>query len=300
MRGGLGILAAAIVTAAIASTSEVAHAGSITIGGQTLDVPVHGFAGGVTSEDVHVAQSIIDQGLIASGRNPLNFSDGLNTHLMAHNPGVFTTVADSIHNGAKYVVTDHNGVSKVFEFYYVGEQLPFTNIAHQGILDAVYGSPGEVVTLQYCAYGTNIPQVWIGYISEDQSLLNVEPDPEPAPVTLPLEEEQNELPTTELEEEPDSQALEGFEIELDEPVEEEVQVPDYVSAEEIAETEIPLPQSNEGEERLRVEVERIKIQPKVLEGPQKLWGGIGASLMSAAVTVMPAESRKEKRDEKNS
>ena len=36
---------------------------------------------------------------------------------------------------------------------------------------AIWGA-GEVVTIQYCLDGTEVPQIWRGVISQDQSLLN--------------------------------------------------------------------------------------------------------------------------------
>lgn len=173
MRLGLGVISAALVTTALAVTTEVAHAGSIEIAGQAIDIPVHGFTGSLMSNEAAYTQYMVDLGVIASGRNPLDFSDGLNTHLMGHNPGVFSPLADTIHEGARYAITDHNGVRKIFEFTYVGEQRPYMTVNTQSVLDAVYGSPGEVVTLQYCAYGSNIPQIWLGYEVAE------EPDPVP-------------------------------------------------------------------------------------------------------------------------
>jgi hypothetical protein len=122
---------------------------------------------------------VIDTGAVASGVTPLNVSDGANTHLMAHNPGTFSAIANTIHEGAKYVITDFNGVSKVYEFNFVAEIQAYTPVT--GALDsAIWGQNGETITLQYCAYGTDTPQIWIGYPSEDQSLLSVTPTVEGA------------------------------------------------------------------------------------------------------------------------
>ena len=183
MRGRLvvALAAAGLAWAAISPGAEAFAPGSITVGGQDIPIAANGYVGDGHGDDgfAYRAQSVIDTGAVASGVTPLNVSDGANTHLMAHNPGTFSAIANTIHEGAKYVITDFNGVSKVYEFHFVAEIQAYTPV--NGALDsAIWGQNGETITLQYCAYGTGTPQIWIGYPSEDQSLLSVTPTAEGA------------------------------------------------------------------------------------------------------------------------
>ena len=199
MRGRLvvALAAAGLAWAAISPGAEAFAPGSITVGGQDISIAADGYVGHGDGDEgfAYRAQAVIDTGAIASAVTPLNVSDGANTHLMAHNPGTFSAIANTIHEGAKYVITDFNGVSKVYEFHFVAEIQAYTPVT--GALDsAIWGQNGETITLQYCAYGTGTPQIWIGYPSEDQSLLSVTPTAE---VTLPQTEESDSVAKTEEE-----------------------------------------------------------------------------------------------------
>ena len=199
MRGRLvvALAAAGLAWAAISPGAEAFALGSITVGGQDIPIAANGYVGYGHGDDgfAYRAQSVIDTGAVASGVTPLNVSDGANTHLMAHNPGTFSAIANTIHEGAKYVITDFNGVSKVYEFHFVAEIQAYTPV--NGALDsAIWGQNGETITLQYCAYGTGTPQIWIGYPSEDQSLLSVTPTAE---VTMPQTEDPTSVAKTEEE-----------------------------------------------------------------------------------------------------
>lgn len=199
MRGRLiiALAAAGLAWAAISPDAEAFAPGSITVGGQDISIAANGYVGHGDGDEgfAYRAQAVIDTGAIASAVTPLNVSDGANTHLMAHNPGTFSAIANTIHEGAKYVITDFNGVSKVYEFHFVAEIQAYTPVT--GALDsAIWGQNGETITLQYCAYGTGTPQIWIGYPSEDQSLLSVTPTAE---VTLPQTEESDSVAKTEEE-----------------------------------------------------------------------------------------------------
>ena len=199
MRGRIlvALAAAGLAWAAISTGAEAFAPGSITVGGQDISIAANGYVGHGYGDEgfAYRAQSVIDTGAVASGVTPLNVSDGANTHLMAHNPGTFSAIANTIHEGAKYVITDFNGVSKVYEFHFVAEIQAYTPVT--GDLDsAIWGQNGETITLQYCAYGTGTPQIWIGYPSEDQSLLSVTPTAE---VTLLQPEESDSVAKTEEE-----------------------------------------------------------------------------------------------------
>ena len=199
MRGRIivALAAAGLAWAAISTDAEAFAPGSITVGGQDISIAANGYVGNGNGDEgfAYRAQAVIDTGAIASAVTPLNVSDGANTHLMAHNPGTFSAIANTIHEGAKYVITDFNGVSKVYEFHFVAEIQAYTPVT--GALDsAIWGQNGETITLQYCAYGTGTPQIWIGYPSEDQSLLSVTPTAE---VTLPQTEESDSVAKTEEE-----------------------------------------------------------------------------------------------------
>lgn len=193
----VALAAAGLAWAAISTGAEAFAPGSITVGGQDISIAANGYVGHGHGDEgfAYRAQAVIDTGAIASAVTPLNVSDGANTHLMAHNPGTFSAIANTIHEGAKYVITDFNGVSKVYEFHFVAEIQAYTPVT--GALDsAIWGQNGETITLQYCAYGTGTPQIWIGYPSEDQSLLSVTPTAE---VTLPQTEEPDSVAKTEEE-----------------------------------------------------------------------------------------------------
>ena len=199
MRGRIivALAAAGLAWAAISTDAEAFAPGSITVGGQDISIAANGYVGHGNGDEgfAYRAQAVIDTGAIASAVTPLNVSDGANTHLMAHNPGTFSAIANTIHEGAKYVITDFNGVSKVYEFHFVAEIQAYTPVT--GALDsAIWGQNGETITLQYCAYDTGTPQIWIGYPSEDQSLLSVTPTAE---VTLTQTEESDSVAKTEEE-----------------------------------------------------------------------------------------------------
>lgn len=192
------VLAAFVVAGSIGAAAFTP--GSITVGGQDIPIAADGYVGySMNNGEAWAAQAIIDTGAVASAVNQLNTQDGGNTHIMAHNPGTFSPIANTIHNGAKYVVTDFNGNSKVYEFYWVAEiggHVPFDE-SHP-IWTAIWGNNGETVTIQYCAYGSGTPQIWIGYVSDDQSLLEAADAPSLTAVG-PVEQEENEntLPETE-------------------------------------------------------------------------------------------------------
>ena len=118
MRGRLivALAAAGLAWAAISTGAEAFAPGSITVGGQDISIAANGYVGHGYGDEgfAYRAQAVIDTGAIASAVTPLNVSDGANTHLMAHNPGTFSAIANTIHEGAKYVITDFNGVSKVY------------------------------------------------------------------------------------------------------------------------------------------------------------------------------------------
>ena len=199
MRGRLvvALAAAGLAWAAISPGAEAFAPGSITVGGQDIPIAANGYVGNGNGDDgfAYRAQEVIDTGAVASGVTPLNVSDGANTHLMGHNPGTFSAIANTIHEGAKYVITDFNGVNKVYEFHFVAEIQAYTPVT--GALDsAIWGQNGETITLQYCAYGTGTPQIWIGYPSEDQSPLSVTPTAE---VTMPQTEDPTSVAKTEEE-----------------------------------------------------------------------------------------------------
>lgn len=179
MKKSFKFLFGAIFAASVSLVGIEANAfapGSITVNGADIQIAASGYVGyGEDESFAYDSQAVIDTGAIASGVYPLNLNDGHNTHLMAHNPGTFSPIADTIHEGAKYVITDFNGVSKVYEFSYVGEVAGYTSVPWH-IENAIWGQDGEAITLQYCAYGTDIPQIWRGVPSLDQSLLNSQSD----------------------------------------------------------------------------------------------------------------------------
>ena len=164
--------------------------------------------------NVYRAQSIVDSHQVAISNSPLDVNDGKSSHLMAHNPGLFSVIADSIYNGAIYTVTDDNGNKQAYQFYYVGEVEAYTYVEPgHPIYDASCLTGEEALSLQYCAYGTVIPQVWLG-----------------RPVAMPVEEpvEVAEEPVEVVEEpvdvveEPVEVVEEPVEV-VEEPVEEPVQ-----------------------------------------------------------------------------
>lgn len=184
-----GISAASVF--AVGLGAKAFAPGSITVNGTDIPIAASGYVGYGGDDFAYASQAVIDTGAVASGVYQLNLNDGHNTHLMAHNPGTFSPIANTIHEGAKYVITDFNGVSKVYEFSYVGEVAGYATIPWH-IENAIWGQDGEAITLQYCAYGTEIPQIWRGVPSEDQSLLNSQP----AQVDLSTESNTAQVPQT--------------------------------------------------------------------------------------------------------
>ena len=234
MRGRIivALAAAVLAWASISTDAEAFAPGSITVGGQDISIAANGYVGHGNGDEgfAYRAQAVIDTGAIASAVTPLNVSDGANTHLMAHNPGTFSAIANTIHEGAKYVITDFNGVSKVYEFHFVAEIPAYTPVT--GALDsAIWGQNGEIIILQYCAYGTGTPQIWIGYPSEDQSLLSVTPTAE---VTLPPTEESDSVAKTEEVDSTDAQEEPVFNLDAMEPIATPTTEPVVPLTEEIA------------------------------------------------------------------
>ena len=170
------ITGAIFIALATFNTALAYSPGTITVEGQEIPIIQSGYVGStLTGGETQAAQGVIDGGSVASAVNPLNVSDGLNTHIMGHNPGVFSPIANTIQNGKKYVITDYSGTSKVYEFYYVGQISEYTPVEPSSAIYQALFSNGESVTIQYCAYGTRVPQIWRGVISQDQSLLNPQP-----------------------------------------------------------------------------------------------------------------------------
>lgn len=196
--------------------STTAYAAEINVNGTSIPISNSNYVGYTLDENnMSYVQGIIDSHQVAVSNSPLDVNDGKSSHLMAHNPGLFSVIADSIYNGAMYTVTDDNGNKQAYQFYYVGEVEAFTPIyPGQPIYEAVFLTGEEAISLQYCAYGTAIPQVWLG-----------------RPVAMPVEEpvEVAEEPV-EVVEEPVDVVEEPVEV-VEEPVEdveepvEEVQEP---------------------------------------------------------------------------
>lgn len=196
--------------------STTAYAAEINVNGTSIPISNSNYVGYTLDENnMSYVQGIIDSHQVAVSNSPLDVNDGKSSHLMAHNPGLFSVIADSIYNGAMYTVTDDNGNKQAYQFYYVGEVEAFTPIyPGQPIYEAVFLTGEEALSLQYCAYGTVIPQVWLG-----------------RPVAMPVEEpvEVAEEPV-EVVEEPVDVVEEPVEV-VEEPVEdveepvEEVQEP---------------------------------------------------------------------------
>ena len=196
--------------------STAVYAAELNVNGTSIPISNSNYVGYVMDEtNVYRAQSIVDSYQVAVSNSPLYVNDGKSSHLMAHNPGLFSVIADSIYNGAIYTVTDDNGNKQAYQFYYVGEVEAYTYVEPgHPIYDASCLTGEEALSLQYCAYGTVIPQVWLG-----------------RPVAMPVEEpvEVVEEPV-EVVEEPVDVVEEPVEV-VEEPVEdveepvEEVQEP---------------------------------------------------------------------------
>ena len=196
--------------------STAVYAAELNVNGTSIPISNSNYVGYVMDEtNVYRAQSIVDSYQVAVSNSPLYVNDGKSSHLMAHNPGLFSVIADSIYNGAIYTVTDDNGNKQAYQFYYVGEVEAYTYVEPgHPIYDASCLTGEEALSLQYCAYGTVIPQVWLG-----------------RPVAMPVEEpvEVAEEPV-EVVEEPVDVVEEPVEV-VEEPVEdveepvEEVQEP---------------------------------------------------------------------------
>ena len=213
--------------------STTVYAAELNVNGTSIPISNSNYVGYFMDEtNVYRAQSIIDSYQVAVSNSPLYVNDGKSSHLMAHNPGLFSVIADSIYNGAIYTVTDDNGNKQAYQFYYVGEVEAYTYIEPgHPIYDASCLTGEEALSLQYCAYGTGIPQVWLG-----------------RPVAMPVEE------PVEVAEEPVEVAEEPVEV-VEEPVEdveepvEEVQEPVTEKVKDVKEKDKTPSSSNGAKEK---------------------------------------------------
>ena len=182
--------------------STTVYAAELNVNGTSIPISNSNYVGYFLDEtNVYRAQSIVDSYQVAVSNSPLYVNDGKSSHLMAHNPGLFSVIADSIYNGAIYTVTDDNGNKQAYQFYYVGEVEAYTYVEPgHPIYEAVCLAGEEAISLQYCANGTVIPQIWLG-----------------RPVAMPVEEPVEE-PVDEPVEEPVDVVDEHVEV-VEEPVE---------------------------------------------------------------------------------
>ena len=220
--------------------STAVYAAELNVNGTSIPISNSNYVGYVMDEtNVYRAQSIVDSYQVAVSNSPLYVNDGKSSHLMAHNPGLFSVIADSIYNGAIYTVTDDNGNKQAYQFYYVGEVEAYTYVEPgHPIYDASCLTGEEALSLQYCAYGTVIPQVWLG-----------------RPVAMPVEEpvEVAEEPV-EVVEEPVDVVEEPVEV-VEEPVEdveepvEEVQEPVTEKVKDVKEKDKTPSSSNGAKEK---------------------------------------------------
>ena len=220
--------------------STTVYAAELNVNGTSIPISNSNYVGYFMDEtNVYRAQSIVDSYQVAVSNSPLYVNDGKSSHLMAHNPGLFSVIADSIYNGAIYTVTDDNGNKHAYQFYYVGEVEAYTHVEPgHPIYDASCLTGEEALSLQYCAYGTAIPQVWLG-----------------RPVAMPVEEpvEVAEEPV-EVVEEPVDVVEEPVEV-VEEPVEdveepvEEVQEPVTEKVKDVKEKDKTPSSSNGAKEK---------------------------------------------------
>lgn len=220
--------------------STTVYAAELNVNGTSIPISNSNYVGYFMDEtNVYRAQSIVDSYQVAVSNSPLYVNDGKSSHLMAHNPGLFSVIADSIYNGAIYTVTDDNGNKQAYQFYYVGEVEAYTYVEPgHPIYDASCLTGEEALSLQYCAYGTGIPQVWLG-----------------RPVAMPVEEpvEVAEEPV-EVVEEPVDVVEEPVEV-VEEPVEdveepvEEVQEPVTEKVKDVKEKDKTPSSSNGAKEK---------------------------------------------------
>ena len=213
--------------------STTVYAAELNVNGTSIPISNSNYVGYVMDEtNVYRAQSIVDSYQVAVSNSPLYVNDGKSSHLMAHNPGLFSVIADSIYNGAIYTVTDDNGNKQAYQFYYVGEVEAYTYVEPgHPIYEAVCLAGEEAISLQYCANGTVIPQVWLG-----------------RPVAMPVEE------PVEVAEEPVDVVEEPVEV-VEEPVEdveepvEEVQEPVTEKVKDVKEKDKTPSSSNGAKEK---------------------------------------------------
>lgn len=144
--------------------STTVYAAELNVNGTSIPISNSNYVGYFLDDtNVYRAQSILDSHQVAVSNSPLDVNDGNSTHLMAHNPGLFTVIANSIYNGAIYTVTDDNGARQAYQFYYIGEMEAYTYIEPgHPIYEAVFLAGEEAISLQYCANVTVIPQIWLG------------------------------------------------------------------------------------------------------------------------------------------
>lgn len=196
--------------------STTAYAAEINVNGTSIPISNSNYVGYMLDENnISYVQGIIDSHQVAVSNSPLDVNDGKSSHLMAHNPGLFTVITNSIYDGAIYTVTDDNGDKQAYQFHYVGEIEAFTPIyPGQPIYEAVFLTGEEAISLQYCAHVTNIPQVWLG-----------------RPVAMPVEEIV-ELPVETVEDVVEEPVVEPV---AEEPVEEEPVAEEPVAEEPVEE-----------------------------------------------------------------
>lgn len=175
-------------------STTTAYAAEINVNGTRIPISNSNYVGfTLDTNNISYVQSIIDSHQVAVSNTPLDVNDGSSTHLMAHNPGLFTVITDSIYNGAIYVVTDDNGDKQAYQFYYVGQIEAFTALYPSNpIYQAVFLTGEEAISLQYCAHVTNTPQIWLGRPVAMPAEKPVEKVEEPVKeVEAPVEEEKD-------------------------------------------------------------------------------------------------------------
>ena len=115
---------------------------------------------------VYAAQDYINQGYVAQGYHPLDFSDNLMTYLGGHNPGVMSEIAQYAGVGKRVTVWDKNGTKKELEFsrcieiprgFYMD---PNSDIV--SFLDN-HMDEREGLVLQYCSTDNYTKLLWILY-----------------------------------------------------------------------------------------------------------------------------------------
>lgn len=81
--------------------STTVYAAELNVNGTSIPISNSNYVGYFLDDTtVYRAQSIVDSHQVAVSNSPLDVNDGNSTHLMAHNPGLFTVIANSIYNGA--------------------------------------------------------------------------------------------------------------------------------------------------------------------------------------------------------